>query len=146
MSSDIEKLEDAIEQLKKYADHLTCEASIEPSLTTPAGIRFIVDENGRVLAMLFNDDKQSLHYKCNVFAVSPTAFWVSKIVENLPLHPCKYGDLKDGEFFSLKEKPALCDIQLKLPMEDEFHRNAKVNSNGTIIPYNFISKPCWKIG
>ncbi len=102
MSTDIKKVDDAIEFLEQLKDHLTCEASIEPPLTTPSGIKFMVNSYGQVIGLCFND-KQVLGYSLSgVFTVHPICSYIGNPVEGLPLKPCKYEDLKPGEFFDLK--------------------------------------------
>lgn len=74
----------------------------QDKLVTPDGIKFWV-VTGTVYGVLYNNDSQRLYYgfagknyEVASIDVEDTSL---EIVENLPLHPCKYGDLKPGEFF-----------------------------------------------
>ncbi len=81
-------------------------AEAEPQLTTPVGIKFLATESGLVSGMYFNDGTQCLSYcgltgQFEVHAVYRSGdgpdLWIES--ECLPLTPCKYKDLKPGDFF-----------------------------------------------
>ena len=70
------------------------------SLTTPAGIKFIANNRGKVVGMVFNDGKQVLAYSSTgVFVVHSISEYAANPMEGLPLTPCKYEDLKPGDFY-----------------------------------------------
>lgn len=81
-------------------------------LTTPPGIKFMVNSYDQVIGLLFND-KQVLEYSLTgIFTVSAYSSYIGDPVEGLPLTPCKYGDLKAGEFtLSLSTGSAVCSLE-----------------------------------
>ena len=120
MGSEIEKIDEVIDYLKQFKNHLTCEATITPKLVTPAGIKFLMFKTtGNVAGLLFGEDKQWLGFDKDqgVFEVTSinttTTSW--QIREGLPMTPCKYEDLKPGDFFALREYPCQDSVGLCLP-------------------------------
>ena len=139
---DIDKLKEAINTLTKFADHITVCEPIAPQLLTPPGIKFLVEKSGKVTGMYFNEGKQCLQF-CELtgqFEVRSVYESDSRVVlwpmsESLPLTPCKYEDLKPGDFsFSICDE---CSIEeqsqelhyysLHLPDKDGVRQSVIIN-------------------
>jgi len=149
-----ETMQKLIYELQRHCDKIGREEMAKankpkPQLLTPTGIKFWVGKSGKVHGLLFNDGKQMLGYCLagKVFEVESTAgFELKRIQEGLPLTPCKYEELKPGEFLSTRAYLDESTTVMKLPKKDGFDRNVRINNGETVIPYNCIDKPVWKIG
>ena len=138
--------------LRSYADEIDKMFKPDPDppqLLTPKGIKFWVGTTGKIHGLLFNDGKQMLGY-CDdgeVFEVESTVgFESTRIVEALPLTPCKYEDIAFGEFFSVCGNPRHIDIKLNLPRSRTSNRVALIRGK-SVSPYDYAGLvPVWKIG
>jgi len=129
---------------------------LKPELTTPTGIKFWVGESsGKVQGLLFNDGQQMLMYCHNGGVFEVSSMWGvgekdggGSRQENLPLTPCRYEDLKPGEFFSIRKVPeCINDIRMKLPKKKDDAKNVAIESGED--PITYIDKGphnVWKIG
>lgn len=155
MKATIEQVEATIELMTAFKNELV-KAKAEPQLTTPPGIRFLTSKHGTVTGMYFNDGKQCLSY-CEltgqfevhaVYRSQEDKLWTKS--ECLSLTPCKYEDLKPGDFvysdsWSNTERASNISMyHLCLPDNKRAHYNKEICSitfGNQIENWHF-----WKIG
>lgn len=127
----------------------------QPQLTTPAGIKFWINtDTGTVWGILFNDDKHVLSWNAaerlhEVRGVDSTCL-ADSIKEQLPLTPCKYGELdlgdfslgipKGGSFESGLNNIGMYDLCLPGSMR------VYLRSGNPVIGVTVDNCDCWKVG
>ena len=121
----------------------------QPPLSTPVGIKFWTTDSGIVLGMLFNEGKQYLKYHQfdGVYEVHSAKGLqeVNKVQECLPLTPCKYEDLKPGEFSTTSPNfTDVNEIRLNLPNGEFVFQDNGMDIMGCIGAG--IAKNQWRIG
>ena len=157
MSTKLERIEAAIEVLEEQRSGLIItEAEAKLQLTTPDGIKFWVDGADKVHGLLFNDYKQRLGYSIcgevydvNYINLEHTSL---AIAENLPLVPCKYEDLKPGEFFYMADREGVDFSRIALYAVKVPDLNRKSNwyayptESGSTTTNCTIWNHYWKVG
>ena len=140
-----ETLDTIIDTLSVLRDNRRAEEEQEtPQLVTPPGIKFQVDADGKAVGFCFNE-KQVLGYNdVGVYVVNLYFEYCNSPKEGLLLTPCKYEDLKPGEFYSYSERPTiLTQFSIALPDGYRAHLN---NYGGTLRSKENENYPVWKVG
>jgi len=117
-----------------------------PALVTPSNTRFLID-CGTVTGIFFNEGKQCLQY-CNstgvyeVHSCYPSEAWQGE--GSLPLTPCKYEELKPGEYFAFSPTPRSQDYLALRLLGDKYAQvdDMDVDCYGG----DDIDNEVWKVG
>ncbi len=150
-----DELDECSARMRKRAEELY---PIADKLTTPTGIKFALSDDGTVTGLLFNENKQRLHY-CGLVEVYEVIsisleYTTFEVKECLPLTPCKYEDLKAGDFSfrSIKGKPdfqSFTHYGMKLPQDTDNLWRVKILDDRSATRYalaNTTGMNCWKVG
>lgn len=150
MNSDT--MQKLINELQRHCDDVAeAEDKTEPQLVTPIGIKFWVPGVTRVAGMFFNGNKQLLKYcdiseQFEVCGIYEQSIYLTDAKESLPMTPCKYEDLKPGEFFSIMEGPKHGDIRLRLPHKNAEGYQVHVLAQTAVTDFFGVTSNVWRIG